>query len=78
LKQDAQEFAEEHTIKELVKKYSEFINFPIYMKTVHDVTREVESEEDEEEEGETSSSDEVEVSDDEDKERAPKRTVTER
>lgn len=32
LKQDAEEFSEEERIKNLIRKYSEFINFPIYMK----------------------------------------------
>ena len=31
LKEEAQEFLEENTLKDLVKKYSQFINFPIYL-----------------------------------------------
>ncbi len=31
LKEEAQEFLEPHTLKSLVQKYSQFINFPIYM-----------------------------------------------
>ncbi|KAI8511373.1 hypothetical protein Bbelb_104730 [Branchiostoma belcheri] len=33
LKEEAQDFLEPHTIKELVRKYSQFINFPIYLWT---------------------------------------------
>ncbi|CAK72115.1 unnamed protein product (macronuclear) [Paramecium tetraurelia] len=44
LKQDAVEFAEESTIKELIKKYSEFINFPIYLKVTREVSKQVEEE----------------------------------
>ena len=31
LKEEAQEFMEEEKLKELVTKYSQFINFPIYL-----------------------------------------------
>lgn len=31
MKEEAYDFLEEHTIKDLVKKYSQFINFPIHM-----------------------------------------------
>ena len=31
LKEEAQEFMEEEKLKELVSKYSQFINFPIYL-----------------------------------------------
>lgn len=41
LKQDAQEFAEEDTIKNLIQKYSEFINFPIYLRTIRTVSKEI-------------------------------------
>lgn len=50
LKQDAYEFSEEEKIKGLVRKYSEFINFPIYLRTKKEVTKEVPVEEEEEEE----------------------------
>ncbi|XP_011494775.1 PREDICTED: endoplasmin [Ceratosolen solmsi marchali] len=47
LKDEASDFLEEDTIKNLIKKYSQFINFPIYMwnsKTI-DVDEEVEEKE---------------------------------
>lgn len=31
LKEEAQDFCEEDTVKQLIRKYSQFINFPIYM-----------------------------------------------
>jgi len=46
LKEDCRKYAEEKTIKELVKKHSNFIGFPIYLQ----VTKEEEVEEEEEEE----------------------------
>jgi heat shock protein beta len=41
LKQDSFEFANQDKLKSLIRKYSEFINFPIYLKTENEVTREV-------------------------------------
>lgn len=45
LKEEAQDFLEEDTIKQLIKKYSQFINFPIYMWTSKSVEEEVPVEE---------------------------------
>lgn len=45
LKEEAQDFLEEDTIKQLIKKYSQFINFPIYMWTSKTVEEEVTIEE---------------------------------
>ena len=39
------EFVEEDRIKELVRKYSEFINFPIYLRVDKEVSEEVEDNE---------------------------------
>ena len=44
LKKDAKEFLEIKKIKELTKKYSEFIEFPIYLYTSKEVSKEVEVE----------------------------------
>merc|ERR1711970_925929 len=54
LKDDCKEFTEPDKIKDLVKKYSEFISFPIYLKETKTVEKEVPIEEEEEkkEEGE--------------------------
>ena len=45
LKEEAQDFLEEDTVKQLIKKYSQFINFPIYMWTSKEVEEEVPVEE---------------------------------
>lgn len=44
LKKDAAEFLEITKIKDLIKRYSEFINFPIYILTSKEVEKEVEEE----------------------------------
>jgi len=41
LKEEAKEFLEEDTLRKLVKKYSEFITFPIYLWTSHEEDKEV-------------------------------------
>jgi heat shock protein beta len=51
LKDETQEYAEEFKLKELVTKYSEFIDFPIYLYTSKEV--EVEAPEEEDAEGTT-------------------------
>lgn len=45
LKDDAVEFVEQDKIKNLVKKYSEFINYPIYIYLSKEIRKEVEDEE---------------------------------
>merc|ERR1712093_651788 len=52
LKDDCKEFTEPDKIKELVKKYSEFISFPIYLKETKTVEKEVPVEEEEKKEEE--------------------------
>ncbi len=71
LKQDAYEFAEEEKIKSLVRKYSEFINFPIYLRTKKEVTKEV-LVEDVEEVEEVEKTDDVEVTEEKKEEKKPK------
>jgi heat shock protein beta len=41
LKSDSQDFADASKLKKIVSKYSEFVNYPIYMRIKRDVTREV-------------------------------------
>ncbi|KAL4859660.1 Endoplasmin [Chlorella vulgaris] len=88
LKDSCQEYLQEDKLKELVQRYSEFINFPIYMLTHSTVDKEVpfEGEEgaapEELSDEEKSAKGDVEVADEEDEEgeaaKAPKtRTVTE-
>ena len=75
LKDDAAEYIEQERIKKLVKKYSEFINYPISLYLSKDVREEVEVEEEpkpEGEDGETKITDEEE----EDKAEEPKKPKT--
>ncbi|KAJ7957884.1 heat shock protein 90 [Quillaja saponaria] len=70
LRDEAGEYLEESKLKELVKKYSEFINFPIYIWASKEVDVEVPADEDEssdEEESSESSSSEEETEDEEKK-----------
>ncbi|KAJ7966879.1 heat shock protein 90 [Quillaja saponaria] len=74
LRDEAGEYLEESKLKELVKRYSEFINFPIYIWASKEVDVEVPADEDEsseEEESSESSSSEEETGD-EDEEKKPK------
>ena len=49
LKDEALEYLEPHRLRDLIKKYSEFINYDIYLYTSKVVEEEVEVEEEEEE-----------------------------
>ncbi|XP_076912195.1 endoplasmin homolog [Bidens hawaiensis] len=70
LREEAGEYLEESKLKELVKKYSEFINFPIYIWATKEVDVEVPAEDDEsgDEEEKPESTEGEEKEDDEDKE----------
>nr|ALN96986.1 HSP90-like protein [Populus tomentosa] len=79
IRDEAGEYLEEKNLKDLVKKYSEFINFPIYLWASKEVDVEVPADEDEssdedETTAESSSSDDgdSEKSEDEDAEDKPK------
>ncbi|KAI4366312.1 hypothetical protein MLD38_022201 [Melastoma candidum] len=80
LREEAGEYLEESKLKDLVKKYSEFINFPIHLWASKEIDVEVPADEDDssEEESSDSSSSEEEVeedaekAEDEDGEKKPK------
>lgn len=80
LRDEAKEYLEEDKLKELVKKYSEFINFPIYLWASKEVDVEVPSDEEEsteaEETSETTSEDE-ETEEDASEKKAKTKTVKE-
>jgi len=71
MKEEAYDFLEENTIKDLVKKYSQFINFPIHLwtskteKVEEPVDEDEEKAEDEVKDGETDDDVKVEDEDDE-------------
>jgi heat shock protein beta len=71
LKQDAEEFLDEAKLKELIKRYSEFINFPIKLRITKEVEREVTDDEAEAEEEPAEKK-----SDDEDQEKEEKKKAT--
>merc|ERR1711976_471633 len=65
LKEDAHDYLAEDKLKETWEKYSQFIQFPIYVKVKKEVEAEAEEDDDDDEEEEK---DDVETSDDEEKE----------
>ena len=83
LKDDAAEYVEQEKIKNLVKKYSEFINYPIELYLSKDVREQVEVDEDgneikgdEDSENTTTNEDGVEITDEEEDKKAEKKTKT--
>merc|ERR1712056_105656 len=68
LKEDAHDYLSEDKLKESVKKYSQFIQFPIYVKVKKEVEAEAEEDDDDQEDDEEEKSDDVETKDDDEKE----------
>ena len=67
LKEDATEFTDQTKLQDLVKRYSQFINFPIFVKTSHSETFEVPVEdEDDEEDADTDADADTEESEEDD------------
>merc|ERR1712186_281880 len=81
LKEDAHDYLSEDKLKDSVKKYSQFIQFPIYVKVKKEVEAEAEEDDDDDDdkEDEEEKTDDVEAKDDdekeeeEDKKEAPKK-----
>ena len=63
LKDEAQDFLEEDTVRELIRKYSQFINFPILMWSSKTIEEEVPAEEAADSEKQDTDEDEVEEGD---------------
>ena len=82
LKEDASEYLEQSKLEELIKRYSQFVTFPIYLQVTKTETVEVPVEDEPEADKADSDADELEAEEDEtDKEDKPKtktesRTVT--
>merc|ERR1712050_611301 len=72
LKEDAHDYLSEDKLKESVKKYSQFIQFPIYVKVKKEVEAEAEDE-DEEKTDDVETKDDEEKEDEEEKKDAPKK-----
>merc|ERR1719203_775284 len=70
LKEDAHDYLSEDKLKETAKKYSQFIQFPIYVKVKKEVEAEAEEDDDddEKEDEDEEKTDDVETKDDEEKE----------
>ncbi|XP_021755293.1 endoplasmin homolog [Chenopodium quinoa] len=78
LREEAGEYLEEAKLKDLVKRYSEFINFPIYLWATKEVEKEVPADDDDtsDEEETTESSSEEESEEDKEDEETEKKPKT--
>merc|ERR1711935_768761 len=71
LKEDAHDYLSEDKLKESAKKYSQFIQFPIYVKVKKEV--DADAEEDDDDDKEDEEKDDVETKDDDEKEEEEKK-----
>merc|ERR1711915_336896 len=67
LKEDAHDYLSEDKLKDSVKKYSQFIQFPIYVKVKKEVEAEAEEDDDDDDEKDDEKKDDVEPKDDDEK-----------
>jgi len=78
MKEDASEFLDQDKLRDLIKRYSEFITFPIYLRTSRTETEEVplepedEAEVEEDKETDTEDKDELSAEEEEEEEEKPK------
>jgi len=68
LKEDAHDYLSEDKLKDASKKYSQFIQFPIYVKVKKEVDAEAEEEDDDDDKEDEEEKDDVETKDEEEKE----------
>merc|ERR1712222_223421 len=78
LKEDAHDYLSEDKLKETAKKYSQFIQFPIYVKVKKEVDADAEEDDDDKDDEDEEKKDDVETKDDDEKEeedekKAPKK-----
>merc|ERR1712019_209989 len=77
LKEDAHDYLSEDKLKESAKKYSQFIQFPIYVKVKKEVEADAEEDDDDDDKDDEEEKDDVETKDDEeDKEEEEKKAPT--
>merc|ERR1719281_783236 len=67
LKEDAHDYLSEDKLKETAKKYSQFIQFPIYVKVKKEVDADTEEDEDDDKDDDEEKKDDVETKDDDEK-----------
>merc|ERR1711957_621927 len=68
LKEDAHDYLSEDKLKEASKKYSQFIQFPIYVKVKKEVDADAEEDDDDDKDDDEEKKDDVETKDDDEKE----------
>merc|ERR1712166_368708 len=69
LKEDAHDYLSEDKLKETAKKYSQFIQFPIYVKVKKEVDADAEEDDDDDKDDDEEKKDDVETKDDDEKEK---------
>lgn len=77
LKSDNVEFLEERKLKDLVKKHSEFISFPIYLQVEKTTEKEISDDEDDEKKDEKKEDEDVEIKEDDKEKEKKKKTIKE-
>merc|ERR1712093_288944 len=77
LKEDAHDYLSEDKLKETSKKYSQFIQFPIYVKVKKEVDSEAEEDDDDDDKEDVETKDDDEEEKEEEKKTPKKKTVFE-